>query len=936
MLSELKVGSLDELLEQVIPDQIRTHSPLGLPPALNAHDMQQELRSLANQNQVFRSLIGLGYYNTYTPSVIRRNVLENPAWYTAYTPYQPEISQGRLEVLLTFQTTVEELTGMEVANASVLDEASGAAEAVAMALRMNRGGNRVFWIDQDTHPQTIAVIRTRAAAQQIELKVGSPKEFDLDEAAGMLLQYPGSSGRINDYRELVNQAKATGVITVVATDLLSLTLLQPPGEWGADIVIGSSQRFGVPLFFGGPHAGFISTLKKNVRNLPGRLVGVSRDAQGNLAYRLTLQTREQHIRRERATSNLCTAQVLLSVMAGLYACWHGPEGLKRIATRIHSLTANLVTRLWEMGIWVENETFFDTITVRLPGKADVLLDRARAEHINLRPVDPDRVGISLDETCEAEVVSDLVDLFAGLVGKEPPPQIEVDGDVIGIPSDLIRTTDFLTHPVFHRYRTEHQMLRYLRRMASRDLALDRTMIPLGSCTMKLNATAEMEPVGWSEFAQIHPFAPPEQTVGYRQLIHQLENYLLEITGYDAISLQPNSGAQGELAGLLMIRAYHLSRGDQHRDVCLIPSSAHGTNAASAAMADMKVVVVACNQEGDVDLDDLAEKIEQYADRLSAIMVTYPSTHGVFEEGITDIIRMVHQVGGQVYVDGANLNALVGKVRLGEIGADVSHLNLHKTFAIPHGGGGPGVGPVACRSHLTEFLPNHPLCPEAGPGTGIGPITSAPWGSAGVLPISWAYIRLMGPDGLHRATEYSILSANYVASRLDDAFPVLYTGRQGRVAHECILDLRGLEADTGISAGDAVKRLTDYGFHAPTFSFPVAGTLMVEPTESEPKEEIDRFIEAMLSIRAEIEKVKSGEWSPDDNPLRAAPHTAQVVTADVWDRGYPRSVAAFPVKAFEHDKYWPPVGRLDETYGDRNLFCSCPPLEAWTDPSLLHS
>lgn len=919
MLAVVGADSLEDLIDQAVPAGIRSERPLELPEPLDEVEVLAELRGIVGRNRVLRSLIGLGYHDTITPPVIRRNVLENPAWYTAYTPYQPEISQGRLEVLLTFQTMVEDLTGMDVANASVLDEATAAAEAMAMAHRISKGGGRIFWVDADTHPQTIAVIETRAQAHEFEVKVADPDDFDLSDAFGILLSYPGSSGRIRSHEALVAEARTAGVVTAVTTDLLALTLLRPPGEWGVDIVVGSTQRFGVPLWFGGPHAAYVATRDRYVRTLPGRLVGVSRDAAGRLAFRLTLQTREQHIRRERATSNLCTAQVLLAVVSALYACWHGPDGLKAIAEAIHRLTGRFVAGIRRAGLEPESDTWFDTVTVTVPGRADEVLVAARDRGINLRRVDADRVAVAFDETCDEQVVGEVLAAF----GADADAAAET-----GIPQDLRRSSSYLTHPVFHRYHSEHEMLRYLRRLADADLALDRTMIPLGSCTMKLNPTTAMEPISWPEITGLHPFAPLDQSEGYRELIDQLCGYLAEITGYDAFTVQPNSGAQGELAGLLMIRAYHRSRGDDQRTVCLIPSSAHGTNAASAAMAGMEVVVVACDEEGNVDVDDLAAKAEQHSERLAALMVTYPSTHGVFEARIVEICDIVHRHGGQVYVDGANLNALVGVARLGELGADVSHLNLHKTFAIPHGGGGPGVGPVGVKAHLAPFLPNHPLVPEAGPATGIGPVAAAPWGSAGVLAISWVYIRMMGAAGLRRATEVAILGANYVAARLGDAFEVLYVGQNGRVAHECILDVRPHQRRAGVSATDVAKRLADYGFHAPTLSFPVSGTLMVEPTESESKEELDRFCEAMLAIRAEIERVARGEWPRDDNPLHRAPHTAEDVVADEWSRPYPREVAAYPVASLRQAKYWPPVGRIDEAYGDRHLMCACPPVEAY--------
>ena len=923
MLAEVGADSLSDLVHDAVPAHIRIDRSLELPGPLAEREVIRRLRELASRNTVMTSLIGLGYYGTVTPPVIRRNILENPAWYTAYTPYQPEISQGRLEALLTFQTMVADLTGMELANASLLDEATAAAEAMTMCRRLSRAEGARFFVDADVLPQTVAVVETRAEALGTEVVVGDPEGFDLEGGGfGVLLQYPGASGAVRDFRGVVERAHQAGMLVAVAADLLAVVLLEPPGSWGADIVVGSSQRFGVPLGFGGPHAGFIATRQELVRALPGRLVGVSRDSAGRVAYRLALQTREQHIRREKATSNVCTAQVLLAVMAAMYACWHGPEGLRRIATRVHRNAGRLAAALTAAGAELVNDTWFDTLTVRVPGRAAAVLAAARERGINLRDVDADHLGLSVDETTTEEVLAAVLMAF----GADGPAEDAADG----IPEELRRRGDLLTHPVFHRYRSEHEMLRYLRRLADKDLALDRTMIPLGSCTMKLNATTEMEAITWPEFADIHPFVPLDQAAGYLSLIADLERWLCEITGYDAVSLQPNAGSQGELAGLLAIRAYHRHRGEGHRDVCLIPASAHGTNAASAAMAGMRVVVVGTAPSGDVDLDDLRAKAAEHADRLAAIMVTYPSTHGVFEEGVTEICDVVHAHGGQVYVDGANLNALVGLAKPGWFGADVSHLNLHKTFTIPHGGGGPGVGPVAVKRHLAPFLPNHPLVPEAGPAGGVGPISAAPWGSAGILPISWAYMMLMGAEGLRRATEVAVLNANYIAARLGPHYPLLYSGKGGRVAHECILDLRPITRTSGITAEDVAKRLADYGFHAPTLSFPVANTLMVEPTESESLEELERFCRAMISIREEIRRVESGEWDREDNPLRNAPHTAEDVTADEWSHPYPRSVAGYPVAELRLAKYWPPVSRIDGAAGDRNLMCACPPLEAFAE------
>jgi len=924
MLSALGYKSLGELVDAAVPVVIREAKPLALPDPLAETDALARLRELADRNEVFTSLIGLGYHDTVTPPVIVRNVLENPAWYTAYTPYQPEISQGRLEALLNFQTMVSDLTGMDLANASLLDEGTAAAEAMAMLHRLNPKQGRVFFVDADAHPQTIDVVRTRAEPLGIDVIVGDPDAagaLELDGCFGVFLQYPGSSGRLRDLRPLIERAHARGALVSVAADLLALTLVTPPGEMGADVVVGTTQRFGVPLGFGGPHAAYLAVRDEHRRTLAGRLVGVSIDAQGRTAFRLALQTREQHIRREKATSNICTAQVLLAVIAGLYAAYHGADGLRAIARRVHELTVGLAASLRAGGVEVVHEHYFDTLTVRVPGRAAEIVAAAAAARVNLRLVDADTLGIALDETTSPTIVETVLAAFGLAVAAGASA-------ARAIPPLLVRTSEFLTHPAFTSHRSEHQMLRYLRRLADRDLALDRTMIPLGSCTMKLNATAEMEPVTWPEFARMHPYAPLEQARGYVELFDDLERWLAEITGYDAVSLQPNAGSQGEYAGLLAIRKYHVSRGDSGRDVCLIPASAHGTNAASAAMAGMKVVVVACDDRGNVDIDDLKAKAVEHTDDLAALMVTYPSTHGVYEEQIRDICAVVHEQGGQVYLDGANLNALVGVARPGKFGADVSHLNLHKTFCIPHGGGGPGVGPIGVRAHLAPFLPNNPLRAEAGPATGVGAISAAPWGSAGILPIPWMYVQMMGGEGLTRATHVAILNANYLAHRLAPHYPVLYTGSNGLVAHECIIDIRPITRDTGVSVDDVAKRLIDYGFHAPTMSFPVAGTLMIEPTESEDLGELDRFVDAMIAIRAEIDRVAAGEWPADDNPLARAPHTAEDVTADEWNRAYPRELAAFPVAGLRHTKYWPPVGRIDGVYGDRNVFCSCPPVEAY--------
>jgi glycine dehydrogenase len=881
-------------------------------------------------------MIGLGYHATHTPPVIRRNVLESPAWYTAYTPYQPEISQGRLEALLNFQTVIADLTGLPVAGASLLDEATAAAEAMTLARRAYKATSNVYVVDADTLPQTIAVIRTRAEPLGIEVRVADLVREKLpEELFGLHLQYPGASGVVRDHAALVAAAHDRGAAVTVAADLLALCLLREPGAIGADIAVGSAQRFGVPMGFGGPHAGYLSVRAGLERMLPGRLVGVSRDADGDPAYRLALQTREQHIRREKATSNICTAQVLLAVIAGMYAVYHGPAGLRAIATRVHARATRLADGLRAGGVTVAADAFFDTVTAVVPGRADEVVAAAAGRGVNVRRVDADRVGVACDETTTEAHLQAVWSAFSirvsagGPAAKAGSPAVQAVAGSPAVPAALVRATGYLKHPVFATHRSETAMLRYLRRLSDKDYALDRGMIPLGSCTMKLNATAEMEPISWPEFADPHPFAPADQTVGYRMLIGDLERWLAEVTGYDAVSLQPNAGSQGELAGLLAIHAYHRARGDDARDVCLIPSSAHGTNAASAVMAGMRVVVVACDVDGNIDLTDLDRKISQHADRLSAIMVTYPSTHGVYEAGIAELCAKVHDAGGQVYVDGANLNALLGYAKPGRFGADVSHLNLHKTFCIPHGGGGPGVGPVAVRAHLADFLPGHPHA-VANRENPVGPVAASPYGSAGILPIPWAYLRMMGPDGLTRATGAAVLSANYVATRLRAYFPVLYSGTKGLVAHECVLDLREITRSSGITVDDVAKRLIDYGFHAPTMSFPVAGTLMVEPTESEDLSELDRFCDAMIAIRSEIDRVASGQWPTGDNPLVNAPHTASMVTGDEWSHPYPRSLAAYPGGGDRAGKYWPPVRRIDGAYGDRNLVCACPAPEAFEE------
>ncbi|MEP6609491.1 MAG: aminomethyl-transferring glycine dehydrogenase [Burkholderiaceae bacterium] len=930
MLAVVGAPSLDALVDAIVPSTIKLRTPLALPTAINEEEALAKIRAIAEKNQVFRSFIGQGYYGTHTPKVILRNILENPAWYTAYTPYQAEISQGRLEALINFQTMVADLTGMQIANASLLDEATAAAEAMTLAKRSTKSKSTVFLVASDCHPQTIAVVRTRAEPLGIEVKVGFIPDLMKDaDYFAVLAQYPSTTGLLHDMRSLVAQAHANDALFCVATDLLALTLLEAPGTWDADIAVGNSQRFGVPFGFGGPHAAFIACKDAFKRSLPGRLVGVSVDSQGHPAYRLTLQTREQHIRREKATSNICTAQVLLAVMASMYAVYHGPEGLTRIARRVHRLTAILAEGLKRAGLNVSG-SYFDTIGVS-GVDASAIHSAARAARINLRDFGArtrQMIGISLDETAtRADVVALWRLLGVGAEIDALDHEIDKAADT-AIPAALRRTTPFLTHPVFNAHHSEHEMLRYMRTLADKDLALDRTMIPLGSCTMKLNATSEMIPVTWPEFASIHPFAPAEQTVGYRQLITELESMLAECTGYDAVSLQPNSGAQGEYAGLLAIRAYHRSRGESHRDVCLIPESAHGTNPASAQMCGMRVVVVKTDRKGNVDVDDLRIKAQQHASDLGALMVTYPSTHGVFEEGIAEICQVIHGAGGQVYTDGANLNALVGVAKPGLYGSDVSHLNLHKTFCIPHGGGGPGVGPVAVKSHLAPYLPRYGADGE------LGRISAAEFGSASILPIPWMYITMMGRDGLKRATQVALLNANYIARKLAPHFPTLYAGRNGYVAHECILDLRPIKDVSGISAEDVAKRLMDYGFHAPTLSFPVAGTLMVEPTESEPKVELDRFIDAMIAIRQEIRAIEHGEVDRDDNPLKNAPHTAAMVMSENWAHDYPRERAAFPVASLKRHKYWPPVGRVDNAYGDRNIMCSCVPIEAYVDAGVV--
>ncbi|MEA9885926.1 aminomethyl-transferring glycine dehydrogenase [Xanthomonas campestris pv. raphani] len=940
MLGVVGHDSLDAMTDAIVPSNIKSPAALALPDAITEEEALAKIRAIASKNQVQRTFIGQGYYGTHTPKVILRNILENPAWYTAYTPYQAEISQGRMEALINFQTMCADLTGMQIANASLLDEATAAAEAMTLAKRSAKSKSDTFFVHDAVHPQTQELLRTRAEPLGIVLRVGTPDEALQAECFGVLLQYPDSFGHIGDHAALADAVHAQGGLVAVATDLLALTLIAAPGEWGADIVVGNSQRFGVPFGFGGPHAAFMACRDAYKRSMPGRLIGVSIDAAGNPAYRLTLQTREQHIRREKATSNICTAQVLLAVMASMYAVYHGPDGLTRIARRTHRLAAILAAALRSVGVTV-GEHFFDTLHVKAID-ADAIHAKARAAGINLRAIDSEAVGISLDETSTRADVVALAQLFGAQADIDALDAATADA----LPQGLRRTSAFLQHPVFNTHHSEHELLRYMRSLADKDLAMDRTMIPLGSCTMKLNATAEMIPVTWPEFGAIHPLAPPEQSAGYAQLIKELEAMLVECTGYDAVSLQPNSGAQGEYAGLLAIRAYHRSRNEAHRDICLIPESAHGTNPASAQMCGMTVVVTKCDANGNVDVDDIRAKAEKYSDRLAALMITYPSTHGVFEEDVVAICEAVHAHGGQVYTDGANMNALVGVAKPGKWGSDVSHLNLHKTFCIPHGGGGPGVGPCAVKSHLAPFLPK--TLPNAGIRAGenqkaaihgsgsnfgegdVGMVSAASYGSASILPISWMYVTMMGSAGLRKATQVALLNANYIAKRLAPHYKTLYTGRNGLVAHECILDIRPLEKTSGIGAEDIAKRLIDFGFHAPTLSFPVAGTLMVEPTESESQHELDRFIDAMIQIREEIRAIEDGRLDREDNPLKHAPHTATQVSASEWTHAYPRELAAFPLPSLRQQKYWPPVGRVDNVYGDKNVMCACIPVDAYKD------
>ena len=932
MLATLGYSSMSDFIKDVVPADIRlssTFSLSGNTSGLSESEVLAVLKELASENQVFRSFIGMGYYNCFVPPVIQRNILENPGWYTQYTPYQAEISQGRLEALLNFQTMVIDLTGLPVANASLLDEATAAAEAMGMCLAATKQkACRDFFVSKTCHPQTIAVLQTRAEPLGIELQIGDHRDVNFDTPIlGAIVQYPATDGAIYDYHQFGEQVHAAGGLFITATDLLALTLLRPPGEFGADIAIGSAQRFGVPLGYGGPHAAFLSTHEELKRGMPGRIAGVSHDANGKLAIRLALQTREQHIRRERATSNICTAQVLLAVMAGMYAVYHGPIGLRQIAEGVHSLTYGLRVGLEALGYTTGKSPCFDTVSVSVPAeKTEDLLTSARARRINLRAIDATHIGISLDETTTLTDVEELQQIFAEVRAHRSVPTTVTETER-SVPTALQRKSPYLTHPVFNNYHSETEMLRYIHRLQTKDLSLVNAMIPLGSCTMKLNATAEMVPVTWQQFAELHPFAPREQAKGYRHLFSQLEAWLAEITGYSGISLQPNAGSQGEYAGLLVIRRYHQSRNESHRNVCLIPTSAHGTNPASAVMAGMQVVVVACDSEGNIDLEDLRAKADTHSDNLSAAMITYPSTHGVFEEKIRQICAIVHQVGGQVYMDGANLNALVGIGRPADIGADVCHLNLHKTFCIPHGGGGPGMGPIGVKAHLTDFLPTHPLVPVGG-RAGIGAVSAAPWGSPGILPISWAYIAMMGADGLTSATEVAILNANYMAKQLAPHYPVLYTGKCGLVAHECIIDLRGFKKSADIDVTDVAKRLMDYGFHAPTVSWPVLGAMMIEPTESESTAELDRFCDALISIREEIAEIETGAADRTDNVLKNAPHTAEMVIQSDWDHPYSREKAAFPRAWVRDAKFWTSVARINEVYGDRNLMCACPPVDEY--------
>ena len=934
MLGDMQLSSLDELIDLTVPAAIRTDRSLDIPGPRSERGTGTYLRDLRHRNRVFVSMIGTGYHGTIMPPVIRRNVLENPDWYTAYTPYQAEVSQGRMEVLLNYQQMIIDLSGMELANASLLDEATAAAEAMSMSRRISKSKSNRYFVDAECHPQTIAVVETRAESMGYEIVVGDPASEADGEYFGILLQYPGSTGGVLDPREVIRKAQANKAVVTVATDLLALALLTPPGEMGADIVVGSAQRFGVPMGYGGPHAAFFATREKHKRSTPGRIIGVSVDAQGHRALRMALQTREQHIRRDKATSNICTAQVLLAVISALFAMYHGPDGILTIARRVHRVTRIFATALSRNGYQLSHRHYFDTVKVHVPGLAGKIAARARESGINLRVVDADHVSVTFDETTRRKTLVALWKVF-GIRDKVEADIDDVDkglGDAI--PVGLVRKSEFLSNPVFNRYHSETEMMRYLRRLAGKDITLGRSMIPLGSCTMKLNATSELQPIGFRDFNALHPFAPLDQTQGYQQLFEELEDMLCEVTGFDALSLQPNAGSQGEYAGLLCIRAWHAENGQGHRNICLIPSSAHGTNPASAVMAGMKIVVIGCDEDGNIDVDELRETAAKHRDNLAALMVTYPSTHGVFEESIREICDIVHEEGGQVYMDGANLNALVGLCRIAEIGADVAHINLHKTFAIPHGGGGPGMGPIGVKTHLARFLPDHPMVEGVNPASGgrktIGTVSAAPWGSASILPISWAYMTMMGGAGLRQATEVAILNANYIAHRLNPHYPVVYTGRNGYVAHECIVDLEPLKESCGVTVEDVAKRLVDYGFHAPTMSWPVHDSLMIEPTESESKSELDRFCDAMIAIRGEIAKVESGEFDREDNPLKNAPHSYRTLISDEWNHAYSRETAFFPVEWIQDDKYWPPVGRVDNVYGDKHLVCTCPPIEDYMD------
>jgi glycine dehydrogenase len=930
MLTELGIKSMDELVDKVVPASIRRDKPLAVKASQSERQVLDKLYQISTRNQLFKSFIGMGYYDTQTPTVIERNLLRNPAWYTAYTPYQAEISQGRLEALLNFQTMISDLTGMEIANASMLDEATSAAEAMTLCQRMSKSKGNVFFVADSCHPQTIAVVANRALHFGIEIVVGDPfKDLDELDLFGVLLQYPCSTGQILDYHELVQQVHERKALVAVAADLLSLTLLKPPGEFDADVVVGTSQRFGVPLGYGGPHAAYMATREAFKRSMPGRLIGVSIDSRGKPALRLALATREQHIRREKATSNICTAQALLAIMASMYAVYHGPKEICRIAQRIHRLTVILADGLRELGHKVPTTHFFDTITVTTGNATEFVMAAARSEKINLRHVDMNTIGISLDEKATPGDIEKLFNIFTHDRGDEVSLEALDARAKSSLPEALVRTSEYLTHPVFNQHHSETDLMRYMRKLADKDLALDRSMIPLGSCTMKLNAATQLVPVTWPGYSRIHPFVPLDQAQGYQQLFIELEQMLCACTGYDAVSLQPNSGAQGEYAGLLAIKGYHQSRGEGHRNICLIPASAHGTNPASAQMAGMKVVVVGTAKSGNIDMDELKAKAAKHSNELAAIMITYPSTHGVFEDDVTDVCELIHSHGGQVYIDGANMNAMVGVCAPGKFGGDVSHLNLHKTFSIPHGGGGPGVGPIGVREHLKPFLPSTNIDNLE---NSTGPVSATPFGSASILPISWAYITLLGREGLPKATATAILNANYIASRLNDHFPILYTGPNGLVAHECIIDTRIVKQTTGVTVDDIAKRLIDYGFHAPTMSFPVPGTLMIEPTESESKQEIDRFCDAMISIRKEIQQIEDGELDKEDNPLKNAPHTVDMVSADEWNHAYSREQAAYPLPSLRNDKYWSPVGRVDNVFGDMNLVCSCPPLSAYEDES----